>query len=303
MPKKILLLGSKSLGLRVLERIFQLSTAQTLAVITFNDQQDCRSCFSDFQQFTKNHQIELIVVNDQNHANCVISELKPDICFVVGWYWLIPEKILQQVPMGFIGLHNSLLPQYRGGSPLVWTLINGDKQAGFSFFTLTTGMDDGPIWAQGQIAVSEEDTIADCLAALEAKSLQVFTRIYPQILSGQLQPKPQNHEQASYCALRYPEDGKINWHWSARQIKNFIRAQTMPYPGAFTLLNGKRVIIWQAQVFSQTFYGIAGQVAQMKDEQVVIVCGDNTALIVKQVQVDDQLYLASTIFKSIKLRL
>ncbi|MDE1463519.1 methionyl-tRNA formyltransferase [Spartinivicinus poritis] len=303
MSKKILLLASKLLGLQVCNQLFQCQTNEQLIVITFTDQHDSRSCFTDFQQFTNDHGIELIVVANQQETNDWITALQPDLCLVVGWYWLIPEPILRQVPMGFIGLHNSLLPKYRGGSPLVWTLINGDSYAGFSFFSLTAGIDDGPVWAQDKIAIKESDTIADCLAILSEKAVEVLARIYPQIISGQLQPQPQKHEQASYCGLRRPADGLINWHWSATQINNFIRAQSQPYPGAFTEVDSKRVVIWQAQQFSYPYYAVPGQVLLIEGDQVTIGCGDNTAIIVNQVEVNEQLLPASEIFKSIKQRL
>ncbi|MCX4029895.1 methionyl-tRNA formyltransferase [Endozoicomonas sp. SM1973] len=303
MSKKILLLASKPLGLLACKQLYQCRTSDQLVVITFTDQHDPRSCFANFQQFTKDHGIELIVVANQQETNERITALQPDLCFVVGWYWLIPESVLNLVPMGFIGLHNSLLPKYRGGSPLVWTLINGDAYAGFSFFALTAGVDDGPIWAQAKVAIGESDTIADCLDKLAEKSINLLADIYPQIISGQLQPQPQNHEQASYCALRRAEDGLINWHWPATRMINFIKAQSQPYPGAFTEIDGKQVIIWQAQPFPYPYYSVPGQVLLIEGDRVTIGCGDDTAIVVDQVETNGQLLPASDIFKSIKQRL
>jgi methionyl-tRNA formyltransferase len=216
---------------------------------------------------------------------------------------MIGDETLEVASYGFLGMHNSSLPKYRGGSPLVWTMINGEKQAGLSLFSFTKGIDEGDIWAQESVEIGPDDYIADILMKLEAKAIALLREKYLDILNGKLKPVPQNHNLATYCAMRIPEDGLIDWHKPSQGVYNFIRAQSDPYPGAFTISEGKKLIIWRAHPSPITYYGTPGQVARISPDGVYVICGDNTPLICDFVELDGKKDAASKTIKSIKTRL
>lgn len=282
--EKVLFMGSKHLGLRVLHEMYLLSPQTLIGCLTIDDTNDTRSAFTDFKKLSNEIGLKLHVAKNRQQSERIIEKVRPELCLVVGWYWFISKTALDAVPFGFIGIHNSLLPKLRGGSPLIWPIIRNEKKVGFSFFSFTPGMDDGPIWAQGNVFVDEQDYISDVLKKLEEKTIQALRVNYLQILNGSSKPVEQNHEQATYCAQRFPNDGNIDWHKPAQDVYNFIRAQSDPYPGAFTYYEAQMLKIWKAKVFDKQYYGTPGQVARIASDGVYVICGNHRAIILEEVE-------------------
>jgi methionyl-tRNA formyltransferase len=303
MVKKMLFMGSKPYSLRCLEEIFRLSPDTLIGIITIDDRSDPRNAFAEFESFAKKNKIELHVAANRKDSESAILRFAPDLCLVNGWYWLIGDDTLESVKSGFLGMHNSLLPKYRGGSPLVWTMINGEMSAGLSLFSFTKGMDEGDIWAQESVDIEPGDYIGDVLGKLEETAVSVLREKYIGILKGAVVPFPQDHTQATYCAMRTPEDGLIDWNKPSRRIYDFIRAQSDPYPGAFTFIDGKTLVVWRAHPLDMVYYGTPGQVAKVGPDGVYVICGDNSPLVLETVEFENGKEPATKVIKSIKTRL
>lgn len=300
---RVLFMGSKSLGLRVLQEIHRLSPDTLIGAVTIDDHGDTRTKLTDFRTFTDDQKVELHVARNRKHSEQIIQELNPDLCLVVGWYWLIGPAVLDALPFGFVGIHNSLLPKFRGGSPLIWPIIKGEKEAGFSFFSLTSEMDEGGIWVQESIPIGEHDYISSILEKIENKAIAVLQRDYLEMINGSIKPVEQDHELATYCAQRLPRDGNIDWSKPAREVFNFIRAQSDPYPGAFAFFKGKEMKIWKARLFERPYFGSPGQVARISSNEVYIICGDDRAIVLEEVEFDGKRRKPTDFVKSIKERL
>ena len=176
----------------------------------------------------------------------VIEDLKPDVILVLGWYFMVP-KVIREIPTyGSWGIHASLLPNYAGGAPLVWAIIEGQKETGVTLFRMDSGVDDGDIIAQEKFSILQNDTIKDVYEKATKSSLKILDTVLNH--EKELEFKPQNKAKIKIYPQRNPEDGLIDWSLEPKQIKNFIRAQTKPYPGAFTIINGKKIIIWDASI-------------------------------------------------------
>jgi methionyl-tRNA formyltransferase len=275
---KVLFIGSKPLGLACLKTIHSLFPDKLSGVLTIEDSVDCRSAYPDFVNYCSLHKIKLHCAKSRKESEEIILNVNPEICFVVNWYWLISPEVLNAVPDGFIGMHNSLLPKYRGSSPLVWSIINGDKEVGYSLFSFSEGMDDGPIWHQYKKQPTLDDSIQTLLHDFENSVGHVLTKIYPQIVRRELTPKPQSTENTTYCAQRIEKDGLVDWTKSAMNIFNFIRAQSRPYPGAFTYYKGNKLILWKAKMMTDTYFGTPGQVAKRTNQSIFVICGDTHAI-------------------------
>jgi len=302
-PSSVLFMGSKQLGLRILQEMHESSADILLGVLTLDDTADSRSVYAQFKDYCRQNEIPIFTASSRKDSEQVILELRPDLCIVVGWYWLISSAILDSTPCGFIGIHNSLLPQYRGGAPLVWQIINNEPRTGFSIFSFTPGMDDGQIWAQGSVIVDKSDYVSDVLCKLERETVSVFRSVYPNILNGTAKPTEQECEPETYCAQRRPEDGMINWQLTALEIYNFIRAQSEPYPGSFTWIDRKKMKVWRANIFDKPYFGSTGQVARISQEGVYVICGHGTALLLLEVEIDGVRGKAKDLIRSIKIRL
>ena len=178
-----------------------------------------------------------------------VKELAPELIFVSGWYHIIGLDIIQSAPKGVVGLHSSLLPQYRGSAPLVWQIINGEKKAGISLFYFDEGVDSGDIIAQAEAVIEEYDTIKTLYEKVGGQGLKLMREYLPLIASGTAPRIPQaNLSDDDIWPQRTEEDGLIDWNKSAREITDFVRAQTKPYPGAFTIINGKKITIWDCKI-------------------------------------------------------
>ena len=202
---------------------------------------------------TKN--IPVYVTDKMNNEKSVsvIRNWKPDLIVVSGWYHIIKEEILGIPPKGIIGLHTSLLPQYRGGAPLVWQMINGEKKAGITLFYMDHGTDTGDVIGQREVAIEEEDDIGTLYQKVGKKGIELLQNYIPQIAENVAPRKQQpdvcggGAEQYRVYPQRKAEDGRIDWSKKSKDIYNFVRAQTRPYPGAFSTYDGDVVSIWKCR--------------------------------------------------------
>lgn len=304
-PERVVFIGSKQFGLNMLKQIHAIHPDSLKGVITLDDSKDPRSVLDKFKQFCTSENILITILKNKRMFNKTIQLYNPELCIVACWYWLINKETLESVKHGFIGLHHSALPQYRGGSPLVWQIINGETRIGSSIFTLKDGIDSGPIWYTAFITVYETDSIRDILERLETRILSWVKENYTALLNHEIDPYPQIEKNVSYCAQRFPKDGKIDWTKNANEIHNFIRAQSHPYPGAFTHYRDKKLIIWKTRLTKiKTYYGTPGQVAQVTNEGVSVICGDNKPIMLLDVQLEGEpLKPANKVLKSFKVRL
>lgn len=177
----------------------------------------------------------------------------PDLLVVAGWYYLIPDVIRRAARLGAIGVHASLLPRNRGGAPLVWAMINGEREAGVTVFHLASGVDDGDIVAQARFEITDADDIRSLIERATDRSAALLRDEVPRVLAGTAPRIPQDHQAATVLPQRSPADGLIDWETlTARRAFDWIRAQTRPYPGAFTFLGYERVTIWAARPTERT---------------------------------------------------
>jgi len=243
-----------------------------------------------------------VVCPSASAAHARINEIRPDIGFVCGWYWLLDASTLGLVRSGLWGIHNSLLPKYRGGAPLVWAIMNGDRVVGSTVFRISSGMDDGPVLHQVRVSLRQEQTVADALTLIEQKLLEELPAKWKQLLRGTPSVRAQREKNATYCGQRTEEDGAIDWHASASKIHNFIRAQTPPYPGAFSYWQKERITILRSKVFAGTYFGTPGQILRRTHEALIVACGENTAIEILLVSMQGQKRIASEIITSVRER-
>lgn len=208
--------------------------------------------FRSFESLAEKYGVPLIFIttkmSDPKHIE-TIKAWRPDFALAIGWYFMVPRVVRDLFPLGIAGIHASLLPKYRGGSPLVWAIINGETKTGVTLFYFDDGVDTGEIISQVEIKITRDDTIKTVYEKATQVSRDMLRKYIPLIRQGIAPRIPQDHKAATQFPQRKPEDGLLDWSKSAEEIRNFIRAQTKPYPGAFTFIQGKKVIIWDADVF------------------------------------------------------
>lgn len=301
--RRAVFLGSKQPGLDSLRILHETSPETLIAAVTVDDSSDGRSVFGAFKDFSDDAGIGFHVSRSRADTHDILNSLRPDLCFVQGWYQLFTAETLAIAPNGFIGVHPSLLPRFRGGSPLVWSLIAGEKKVGTTLFIMSEGMDDGPIVHQISLDVLPEDDIASVMGRIDVEFKKDLPDIWRRLIDGTAVLLEQDQDLATFCAQRFPEDGLIDWHLPAVQVYDFVRAQAPPYPGAYFIHDGRKIIITKCQLFDRPYYGTAGQVARMTPDGVQVICGDHRALLIKEILVDGELCKAETVLKSMRTRL
>lgn len=201
-----------------------------------------------------------------------IKNLNADLGIVVAYGKIIPQAILDLLPAGCLNIHPSLLPKYRGPSPIQTAILNGDAETGVSIIKLDDQMDHGPIISKKQIPISNDDNYQTLAEKLSKSGADLLIKILPDYLAGKIKPEPQDDAQASYCRLIEKKDGQLDWSKSADDLANQIRA-FQPWPGSFADFNGKKVEIIQAEVVTEESGEIG--IRQNKNGQLLVRCGKN----------------------------
>lgn len=284
--KKILFLGSKQIGFSALNALNSVIPRHVAGAVILDDIADGRTVLPQFQSYCGQVRLPLAIIHHPNELSKIVQFYEPEYVLVVGWYWILPPDLLKVVPGGFIGVHASLLPKYRGNAPLVWAVLRGETQTGVTLFHFDDGMDTGDVVSQQKFEVKRQDTIANVLVKAEYATVGLIAAYARPILEGTAPRHKQNHEMATYAALRRPEDGRIDWSQPAEAVYNFIRAQTKPYPGAFTHLPDRSVLrVWRVSVFAYPYYGVPGVVGQRYDDGVLVACGEG-AIVIHECEVE-----------------
>ncbi|MEQ9930948.1 bifunctional UDP-4-amino-4-deoxy-L-arabinose formyltransferase/UDP-glucuronic acid oxidase ArnA [Pectobacterium parvum] len=220
------------------------------AVFTHNDAPGENHFYASVAKMAAEMDVPVFAPEDVNHPLWVnrIRELAPDVIFSFYYRTLLSDDILQLPSFGAFNLHGSLLPRYRGRAPVNWVLVNGETQTGVTLHKMVSRADAGDIVAQSVVAIDEEDTALTLHGKCRTAAAALLAQQLPLIRSREITLTPQDDGQASYFGRRSAADGLIDWQKSAREINNLIRAVTEPYPGAFTFLGERKVIIWRARV-------------------------------------------------------
>ena len=163
-------------------------------------------------------------------------ELKADISIVVGFGKILPYRIIHASRFGCLNLHPSLLPKLRGASPITSALLQGEDISGVTIIELDEGMDSGPIVAQKQIAIREDDTTLTLTGRMFSEGAKLLMETLPRYTRGELTPELQDTSLATYCKKIEKAEGRIDWHQTAKEIYLKIRAY-YPWPGSYTYWN------------------------------------------------------------------
>lgn len=207
-----------------------------------------------------------------------------ELGIAAGWYHMIPAATRDSFTHGCVGIHASLLPRLRGGAPLVWAMLAGERETGVSLFELGDGVDDGPIYAQAAFPIPERARIADLVAIAERTTLDLLDEHLPALLRGEARARSQKGE-PSYSLQRRPEDGRIDWSRAADEIDLLIRAVGRPYPGARTLFDGAELVVWEAEppAAKTKVLGVPGQIARLPGEDDPCVISGKGVLVLRDV--------------------
>jgi len=240
---KIVFIGGLSNGKIVFDYLSRNKYVELSLAITYKDEDSNKARFVDFPSAD--------FIKKTSSANSLVDKiinLKPDFIFVAGWSELLNSDILTAAKRGVIGFHPAKLPADRGRSVLAWQIEDGYKETALTMFYYNNIPDGGDIIGREIMTICEFETINDILNKCDEATFNLMSSYFP-LLRQNIAPRiKQNEDFITYRRLRTDRDSLINWHISAKNIFNKIRAIAKPYPGADTFYNGKKIKIWKAKI-------------------------------------------------------
>lgn len=225
-------------------------------------------------------------INTKNSVD-FLSSLNPDLFVVVAYGEILAEDILQIPKIFAMNVHASYLPQYRGAAPINWALIHGESSTGVTIMKMETGLDCGPIILQEKIPINILDNALILEEKIASEGTTLLLDSIERIKNNRYVLTPQDETAKSYAPKLKKTDGLIDWHKSALEVYNLIRG-CINWPGAFTYYKGKRLRIYQAEVYpfrDSNAPVIPGEIVSVfKDSFIVTTAKEN--LVIKQLQIE-----------------
>lgn len=212
----------------------------------------------------------------------LIKGLNPDIIIVVAYGKILPKQILDMPKYGCINVHGSLLPKYRGAAPIQWSIINGDTVTGVTTMYMNEGLDTGDILLQSKLYIEENETSDELKVRMSDIGADLLIKTLKELEAGNLNPIPQNSEEATFSPPLDKLNGEINWQSDAQVIHNIIRGCNS-WPIAHTRLRGKLFKIYKSKI-STVRSSYPGKI--VSTEPLIIGCGNNTSLELIEVQIE-----------------
>jgi methionyl-tRNA formyltransferase len=213
------------------------------------------------------------------------KRLTPDAVVIIAYGQIISQRLIDIPRLGWINLHASLLPKYRGAAPINWAIVNGEKLTGLTTMLIDAGLDTGPMLLKYQTGIGADETAPELTAQLAEAGPPLLVETLRKLARGEIVPAAQDSSQATFAPILKKDDGRIDWWLSAFKIYNRIRG-LQPWPGASTIFRGKSCQIWGKPLKPISAGGTPGVILPTKEDGLLVICGASTVLRVEQVQLE-----------------
>lgn len=210
-----------------------------------------------------------------------VKAAQPDCIFSFYYRHMLPVELLETARIGAYNMHGSLLPKYRGRVPINWAVLHGETETGATLHEMAAKPDAGAIIAQTLVPILPDDTAYEVFGKVVVAAEQTLWNVLPAMLAGKTPKLPNDISKGSYFGGRKPEDGRIDWSQPAQAVYNLHRAVAPPYPGASTIVNGKTFVIGKARLAPLLKFDLPQGLAVV-DNQIVGVCGDGRAILIRE---------------------
>ncbi|MFA6429006.1 MAG: methionyl-tRNA formyltransferase [Patescibacteria group bacterium] len=283
---RVLFFGTSDFAVPALERLAQDPSFSVIGVVTQPDRPVGRKAIltaPPIKHTAERLQIPVFQFEKvkSDEAFDALKSLNFDLAVVASFGQIIPQRVLDLAPRGFINIHGSILPKYRGASPIAGAIKAGETETGITIMLMDALMDHGPILAIARETIQPDDTTTTLSARLAQIGAETLIKTVVTFLSGDLKPQEQDHASATSVKLLKREDGLIDWTQNATSIERTVRAYD-PWPGTYTIVEGKRLKILSSTVSSTTDRPVGSFF--LADGQLAVACGEGTSLVITRVQ-------------------
>jgi len=275
---KIFFAGNNERGIKCFEKLVSIGANIVGALaVDVKDEED--GYFRSIRETVEKTDVELFHHQDTRNpgfADYITIGQAANLMILAGYPKIIKRDLFSRFQLGAMNLHASPLPNFRGGSPLNWAIIEGQEHWGISIIDIDDGIDTGDVILQRNMNILHEWTIKETTDNVNDLYCDMLVELLDRIRKGTLERKPQKdfHVPGSFYTKRKPEDGIIRFHKMNKiKIYNTVRALTSPYPGAFAYYKGEKVPIWKADLLDGECYrGIPGRVAERRGKDIIVIC-------------------------------
>ncbi len=289
---RILVIGPTQLTKACLQALIADGKDEIAGVFALSDNEAAKKARAVlFEDVCGPNGIPLYKVDDINSHDSVrkMRELKPDVIFQLGWSQIFSREIIRLAPKGCIGVHASLLPRNRGGASLNWALIKGERKWGVSLFYMSEKVDSGDLIGQCGFDVEERDDIRTLHDKSDLASAQLLLKYLPAIRENKVKPMKVDYRNASYLKRRKPEDGIVDWNLGSREIYDWVRGQTHPFPGSFTFWKGRKLFIWKALPYGGSeSKGKNGEILGILGKKGIVVKAAGSSVLLERIQLENE---------------
>lgn len=283
---KTIFMGTPEFALSSLEKVFEMTDLK--AIFTKEDKPNSRGnkiIINPIKQFGLDNNIEIIQPKKLRDNEIVnkIKEINPDLIVVVAYGKIIPKEIIDIPKYGIINVHSSLLPKYRGASPIHSAILNGDKETGVSIMYIEEGLDSGNVILQKKCEITEYETLGSLHDKLKKIGSELLSETLKLIEKGKVKSVPQDHSQATFVKPITKEETKINWNRTREEVYNQIRGLN-PFPGAFSTFKDEVIKIYEVEKDNENYVGNPGEVVALKKKSGPVIKLEDGNLILKNVK-------------------
>jgi methionyl-tRNA formyltransferase len=241
-PLRLLFCGTPSFAVPSLRHLLAEADCEVVAVITQPDRPRGRGQEVSFSPVKEAALFAGIPVFQPEkirspESEKFLREAHPEAVVIIAYGQIIPARLLEIPRLGWVNLHASLLPSYRGAAPIQWAIANGEALTGVTSMRIDSGMDTGDIILQRETSIGPKETTPELAGRLAALGAPLIAQTLRGLRDGTLRPKPQDHSARTMAPLLKKEDGVIRWQQPARVIYNRMRGFT-PWPGAYCFFRG-----------------------------------------------------------------
>lgn len=281
---RLIFMGTPNFSATVLQGLLEDERYDVVAVVTQPDRAVGRKKeirMTPVKELALSHDIAIYQPEKLSGSSelAELMGLEVDGIVTAAFGQFLPTKLLNSVSFA-VNVHASLLPKYRGGAPIHYALINGDEEAGVTLMEMVKEMDAGDMIAKRSIPITDEDNVGTLFQSLAIVGRDLLLDTLPAYLAGEVTPEPQNPEQVTFSPNLLPEEERLDWNKTNRQVFNHIRGM-YPWPVAHTLLNGERFKIYEASPTQGL--GKPGEIIKIDKKELVVATGEG-ALALKTVQ-------------------
>jgi methionyl-tRNA formyltransferase len=295
---RIVFCGTPEFGVPTLKHLLTDADFEIIGVITQPDRPSGRGQEVSFAPLKETalaaglpvHQPEKIRVPEVQE---LLEKLAPECIVIIAYGQIIPTRLLPIPRLGWINLHASLLPKYRGAAPIHWAIVNGETKTGITTMRIDAGMDTGNMLLQRETEIGPAETAPELAARLAEAGALLMQETLRGLAAGTIQPCPQNPAEATYAPLLKKEDGRIDWFRSAQEIYNRMRGFA-PWPGAYTTFRGQTCHVWGAPVSNKTDKAPGTLLLERGGLQVA--CGNGSLLRVAGVKLEGRKQVSAAEF-------